>query len=109
MGNTWTHLFTDGAVTISDGSASARGVLWDQQVNWILGFNHYLERCSVFKAELWGILDGLLVFLSKKFRRVTIQSDNLEVVKALQESWLTDSDITMFRRIRRILKVEGQW
>ncbi|MBA0881047.1 hypothetical protein Goshw_027993 [Gossypium schwendimanii] len=80
MGNTWTHLFIDGAVAIGDGSASTR-----------------------------GILDGLLVVLNKGFKRVTIQSDNLDVVKALQESWLTDSSITVLRRVRRILRTERQW
>ncbi|MBA0854388.1 hypothetical protein Goshw_029875, partial [Gossypium schwendimanii] len=26
---------------------------------WIAGYNRYLGFCSVFDAELWGILDGL--------------------------------------------------
>ncbi|MBA0736752.1 hypothetical protein Gogos_010260, partial [Gossypium gossypioides] len=84
-GNTWAHLFTNEAVAFGDSS----------------GF--------VGEAELWESLDGLLVLLNKGFKRVTIQSDNMEVVRALQESWWTNSSITVLRRIRRILKVEGQW
>ncbi|MBA0649846.1 hypothetical protein Goklo_017362, partial [Gossypium klotzschianum] len=63
----WTHLFTKGAVARENGSASAGGV-----------------------AELWGILDGLLVLLSKGFERATIQTDNIDVVKALQDNMMAN-------------------
>ncbi|KAK5795464.1 hypothetical protein PVK06_036732 [Gossypium arboreum] len=62
------------------GNASAGGILWDQLGNWILGFNRYLGKCSPFEAELWDILDRLLVMLNKGYRRATIQTDNLDVV-----------------------------
>ncbi|MBA0640806.1 hypothetical protein Goklo_023708, partial [Gossypium klotzschianum] len=77
MANTWVNLFADGAIVNGDGSASIGGVLRDQHRNWILGFNHFLGQCLVFKEELWGNLDGLLVML-KDFKRTTIQTDNLE-------------------------------
>ncbi|MBA0560172.1 hypothetical protein Golob_017087 [Gossypium lobatum] len=60
-------------------------------------------------AELRGILDGLLVMLSKGFKRATIQTDNLEIAKALQENMMTDSDIIVLRSVRRIMKTKGQW
>ncbi|MBA0737104.1 hypothetical protein Gogos_010580, partial [Gossypium gossypioides] len=59
------HLFTNGAVNKGSGTASTSGVLRDQNRDWILGYNHYLEKCIVFKVELWGILDGMLILLSK--------------------------------------------
>ncbi|MBA0852555.1 hypothetical protein Goshw_006856, partial [Gossypium schwendimanii] len=77
-----------------NGSASARGVLRDQHGNWILEFNHFLRRCSVSKAELLEILDGLLVLLSEGFKMITIQ---------------TDSSITMPTRFQRIMRTEEQW
>ncbi|MBA0656812.1 hypothetical protein Goklo_009142, partial [Gossypium klotzschianum] len=64
---------------------------------------------DVFEAELWRILDGLLVLLSKGFKKATIQTDNLEVVKALQDNLMINSSIIMLRRIRRIMRTEGQW
>ncbi|MBA0583538.1 hypothetical protein Gorai_014390 [Gossypium raimondii] len=61
----------------------------------LLGRHLRLSRqCSVFKAELWEILDGLLVLLSEGFKRITIQ---------------TDSSITMPTRFRRIMRTEEQW
>lgn len=47
--------------------------------------------------------------LSKGFRKVTIQSNNLEAVRVLQESLMTDPGITVLRRIQRIFRTEGQW
>ncbi|MBA0581372.1 hypothetical protein Gorai_023553, partial [Gossypium raimondii] len=62
----WVHLFTDGAVDRGFGSASASGVLRDKNGNWILG---------------------------KCFKRVMIQTDNPEMVKALQDIMMVDSGI----------------
>ncbi|MBA0759654.1 hypothetical protein Gotri_022506, partial [Gossypium trilobum] len=53
-----------------------------------LGYNHYSGKCTVFEVELWGILGGILILLSKSFNKVTIQTDNLEVVRALQGSMM---------------------
>ncbi|MBA0556714.1 hypothetical protein Golob_026793, partial [Gossypium lobatum] len=59
-------------------------------------------------AKLWGILDGLLVMLSKGFKRAMIQTYNLEVARSLQENMMTDSGIIMLKRVRRIMRTEGQ-
>ncbi|MBA0742501.1 hypothetical protein Gogos_015552 [Gossypium gossypioides] len=88
MANTYVQLFTDGAVASGNGSASTRGVLQDQHGNWILGFNHFLERCSIFKAKLWGILDGLLVLVSKTFKRAMIQTNNPEGCKCFTRKFV---------------------
>ncbi|MBA0797777.1 hypothetical protein Gohar_008440 [Gossypium harknessii] len=96
---TWVRLFTDGAVARDTGSASTGGVLCDQLGNQILGFNHYLERCTPFEAELWGILDSLLILLSKDFKRAMIQIDNPKVVRALQDNGMEDSGINVIRRV----------
>lgn len=66
-----------------------------------------MGRCSPFKAELWGILDELLILLSKGYKQATIQTNNLEVVKPWllrgQNIWV------LLRRIQRIINSEGQW
>ncbi|MBA0822489.1 hypothetical protein Goarm_019287 [Gossypium armourianum] len=87
LANTWVNLFADGAIVNGDGSASI----------------------GVFKEELWRILDGLLVMLSKGFKRATIQTDNLEVANALQKNLMTNYGITVLRRVRRLMETEGQW
>ncbi|MBA0678797.1 hypothetical protein Goari_020119 [Gossypium aridum] len=74
--------------------------------NWILGFNHYLGRCTVFEAELCGILDYILMLLSRSFKRATIQTNNLEVIIVLQDNAMIDLGITVLRRVQRIMRAE---
>ncbi|KAH1046624.1 hypothetical protein J1N35_037408 [Gossypium stocksii] len=105
----WAYLFKDGAVARASGNAAAGGVVRDRYGNWILGFTHYLGRCSPLEAEFWGILDGILIILNKGYKRVKIQTNNLEVVKALNMEENVDSGITLLRRIKRTLQSVGQW
>ncbi|MBA0669957.1 hypothetical protein Goklo_029326 [Gossypium klotzschianum] len=42
------------------------GITRDQHGNWILVFNRRLGQCSVFNAELRGILDGLFLLQSRR-------------------------------------------
>lgn len=46
------HLFTDGAMAKDSRNASAGGVVCDPVGNWVLGFNHYLGRYTLFEAKL---------------------------------------------------------
>ncbi|KAK5786060.1 hypothetical protein PVK06_040687 [Gossypium arboreum] len=105
----WVHLFSDGAVARESGNASAGGVVRDQEGNWILGYTYYLGRCSPLKAELWGILDGIHISLSKGYKKVKLQTDNIEVVRILSMEETEDFGTTLIRRIKRLLHSEGQW
>lgn len=48
----WVYLFTDGAVARVTRYASTEGVVRDQFETWLLGFSHYLSKCSPFEVEL---------------------------------------------------------
>ncbi|MBA0634063.1 hypothetical protein Godav_022221, partial [Gossypium davidsonii] len=87
----------------ASGNASVGGVVRDRVSNWILGFNHYLGRCSPLEAELRGILDGIFI-VPKGYKKVRIQTDNLEVVRALSMEETMDSGI----RVKRFLRSKGQ-
>ncbi|MBA0758007.1 hypothetical protein Gotri_021044 [Gossypium trilobum] len=65
--------------------------------------------CSPFEAEVWGILDGILIFLNKGYRRIIIMTDNLEVAQNLADLDLEDSGITVLRRTQRIMQSEREW
>ncbi|MBA0675013.1 hypothetical protein Goari_016580, partial [Gossypium aridum] len=52
-------LNTDGVVQLGFGNAAAGGVVRDANGDWIFGYNRCLGKCSIFNAELWGILEGL--------------------------------------------------
>lgn len=76
--------------------------------NCILGYNHFLSKCTSFEEKLWGIVDGILIILEKGYRRATIQTDNLEVISALTEKNMENSGITVLQRIRRLMRFEGK-
>ncbi|KAK5826337.1 hypothetical protein PVK06_021255 [Gossypium arboreum] len=72
--------------------------------------NALLPLChKPLSVELWGILDGLLILLSKGYRQATIQTDNLDVVQTLNDIGLEDSGITLFRRLRQIMRIKRHW
>lgn len=51
---------------------------WD----WILGYNHYLGECSVFKVLFWGIL---IIGNEQGYERMLIRMDSMEVVKTIED------------------------
>ncbi|KAH1083027.1 hypothetical protein J1N35_022788 [Gossypium stocksii] len=68
-----------------------------------MGYNRYLGKCSIFDAELRGILDGLAVIHSMRREGVLMQTDSLEVVKAIQDSSFSSSNSALIRRIHHLL------
>ncbi|MBA0669261.1 hypothetical protein Goklo_007465 [Gossypium klotzschianum] len=68
-----------------------------------------LLQMFAFGAELWGILDGILILLHKGYKKVRIQTDNFEVVRALSMEESVDSGITLLRRFKQFLRSKGQW
>ncbi|XP_040967822.1 uncharacterized protein [Gossypium hirsutum] len=70
---------------------------------WILG------ECSIATAELWGVLNGLLILQKQGYDEVIIQSDNLENVISINDSKMGDSQNSLIRRIQQILSFEEKW
>ncbi|KAH1131744.1 hypothetical protein J1N35_003122 [Gossypium stocksii] len=101
--------FFNGALARDSGFAATGGVVRDQDGNWIVGYNRFLGLCSPFEAEIWSILDGILILLNKGHRRAIILTNNLEVAQILSDLNLEDSGITVLRRAQRIMKTEGTW
>ncbi|MBA0758070.1 hypothetical protein Gotri_021098 [Gossypium trilobum] len=52
-------LNTDGVVQLGFENAAAGGVFCEASGDWIFGYNRCHGKCSIFNAELWGILEGL--------------------------------------------------
>ncbi|KAH1079951.1 hypothetical protein J1N35_019712 [Gossypium stocksii] len=69
--------------------------------------SRFLGKCSVFDAELWGILDRLKLIQRRGHDRVIIYTDCLEVVKAIRQSSSTSSNSALIRRIHNILSQEN--
>ncbi|KAH1057374.1 hypothetical protein J1N35_035439 [Gossypium stocksii] len=83
---------TDGSVKYENSAAAARGIVRNQS-------GEFLGSCLVFEAELWGVLDGLGILMDQGYDHVLIQTDNLEAIKAIQESPIGRSTLTLIRKI----------
>ncbi|MBA0814604.1 hypothetical protein Gohar_020422 [Gossypium harknessii] len=69
---------------LEDDSVVARGVVRDRNRECIIDYKRFLGSCSVFEAELWGLLDGLNILIDRGLDNVMIQTDSLEVVGGIQ-------------------------
>ncbi|MBA0781832.1 hypothetical protein Gotri_002715, partial [Gossypium trilobum] len=102
-------LNTDGALQLGSENAAAGGVVRDANGDWIFGYNRRLEKCSIFNAKLWGILEGLRLIQQRGHDEVIIQSDSFEVVKAILESTSTEANSALIRHMQSILFQEKRW
>ncbi|KAK5836136.1 hypothetical protein PVK06_011891 [Gossypium arboreum] len=98
-----------GVVVRDSEYAAIGGVVRDHDGNWIVGFTHFLGVCSLFVAEFWTILDGILILLNKGYKQAIIMTDNLEVTQNLTNLDLEDLGITVLRRTQHIMQPEGEW
>nr|KYP55631.1 Putative ribonuclease H protein At1g65750 family [Cajanus cajan] len=74
----------DGAVSYS-GTSSCGGLIRDPDGRCIMAFSRKLDRCSVIKAELWAITQGLrLIHLKKLGTHILIESNSLEAITLLR-------------------------
>ncbi|MBA0566669.1 hypothetical protein Golob_011466, partial [Gossypium lobatum] len=102
-------LCTDGVIKVVLGSIAAGGFLRNENGEWIIDFNRFLGECSVFDAELWGILDGLSLIHDSSFAEVMMQTNNLEVVKAIQETSSSILNSALISCIHHLLENVGPW
>ncbi|MBA0752004.1 hypothetical protein Gogos_000885 [Gossypium gossypioides] len=105
----WQKKSESRALNLSTTFASTKGVIWNQQGDWILGFNHFLGMCSVIDVELWGIFDRLNLLHDRGLNSILIHTDSLEVAHALQRSVTTNSSSAMVRWIQQKLQSLKHW
>lgn len=90
----WFKLNSDGSVRGIQFQASAGGVIRDFNGKWLVGYAHRIGSCSIAKAELWGLLDGLNIAWDRGFRRVEVELDSLFVVNVVQQEGEAANDFS---------------
>ncbi|MBA0704823.1 hypothetical protein Golax_017056, partial [Gossypium laxum] len=105
----WAHLYLDGAVKVDPRDVAVGGVIRDNKWRWILGFNRWLGQCSVFNAELWGILDDMLLLQNRRCDRVLIWTESTKVLQAIHEAFSLTSFSALIRCIHKLLQEVGHW
>ncbi|CAN1165503.1 Putative ribonuclease H protein At1g65750 [Linum perenne] len=81
----WYTLNTDGSVN-RDERASAGGAIRDAQGNLSIAFSANLGCCSITRAELHGILDGMKLAWNQGVLNLMIQTDSACAVQLLQNT-----------------------
>lgn len=102
----WTRLNSDGAVKGVHKVAGSGGVLRDDVGRWICGYARALGTCSAYIAELWGVLDGLLIARDRGFSKIDVQVDSMIVMNQLSNSGpVSVSGAALVNRIRALLSL----
>ncbi|MBA0780077.1 hypothetical protein Gotri_004218 [Gossypium trilobum] len=65
----------------------------------------FLGSCSMFEAELWGILDGLSILVDRGYDNILVQTDSLEVANAIKEGFTRGSNFALIRRIIQLFAI----
>ncbi|MBA0566461.1 hypothetical protein Golob_011274, partial [Gossypium lobatum] len=73
------------------------------------GIQHKFGKCSVFNVELWGVLDELALIHKRHYVGVLIQTDSLEVIKAIKDSSFSRSNSALIRHIHHLLLNIGSY
>jgi ribonuclease HI len=80
----WYVLNTDGAAKIGERKAGCGGTLRNETDNWVDGFAKALGDTTAYMAELWGILEGLIMAKRRGVGRLDLRVDSAVIVKNLQ-------------------------
>lgn len=64
----WVKLNSDGSVRGGEYKASSGGIIRNMDGDWLSGYSWNIGACSIAKAELWGVVDGLHLAYEKGFR-----------------------------------------
>lgn len=88
----WVTLNTDGSVRGLNFSASSGGILRDSQDKWVFGYGRNIGSCSVLKAELWGIWDGLHLAWQHGFRNVILETNCKVAVETIIKEETMEND-----------------
>lgn len=69
----WIALNSDGAYRSRRGVASAGGVLRHLDGSWIMGYACNSGTSTAYRAELWGVFQGLKLAWELGYRRINVQ------------------------------------
>ncbi|CAN1808083.1 Putative ribonuclease H protein At1g65750 [Linum perenne] len=78
-------LNTDGSFYPATKAAAAGGILRDDQGHFVSTFASNLGSCSVVRAEIFGVVEGMSLAWEKGIRRLRIQSDSAMAVSLLSK------------------------
>ncbi|CAN1840954.1 Putative ribonuclease H protein At1g65750 [Linum perenne] len=79
------NLNTDGSVRTNSGKAAAGGLIRNSQGNWSTAFTVNLGVCSITRAEIRGVIEGLRLAWSAGHRKILVQTDSRTALALLTD------------------------
>ena len=76
----WACLNTDGAAVGNPGRARCGGLIRNERGEWLGGFSRSIGCADSFMAELWGLRDGLTLYIDLHLNVVDVQLNAKAVV-----------------------------
>ncbi|CAN1142651.1 Putative ribonuclease H protein At1g65750 [Linum perenne] len=86
----WVVLNTDGSVLADRSKAAAGGLIRNADGRCLYAFSINLGRCSIMRAELRGLIEGLKRAWESGFRRVDARVDSQAILSLIRGDNLTD-------------------
>ncbi|KAE8722267.1 hypothetical protein F3Y22_tig00014213pilonHSYRG00060 [Hibiscus syriacus] len=69
---------------------------------WTLGFNRFLGQTDILQVELWSILIGLRMALTRGIRKLVIQSDSNYAIKSITDTDEATNPLSLVRAIHKM-------
>ncbi|CAN1157728.1 Putative ribonuclease H protein At1g65750 [Linum perenne] len=79
----WFSLNSDGSLVHNPNSAAAGGIIRDSDGRFVVAYAANLGVCSIMRAEIRGIVEGMKLAWNKGIRKLRIQSDSKAAVEML--------------------------
>ncbi|CAN1777433.1 Putative ribonuclease H protein At1g65750 [Linum perenne] len=79
----WTILNTDGSVLPRNSSAAAGGLFRTGDGRCLLAFCANLGKCTIMKAELRGMFEGLRLAWENQFHKVAVRVDSCAIISLI--------------------------
>ncbi|CAN1761176.1 Putative ribonuclease H protein At1g65750, partial [Linum perenne] len=76
-------LNTDGSLHRASNSSAAGGIIRDDQGRFVSAFASKLGICSIVRAEIWVVVEGMVLAWNCGIRKLSVQSDSAIAVKLL--------------------------
>ncbi|CAN1121685.1 Putative ribonuclease H protein At1g65750, partial [Linum perenne] len=81
----WFSLNSDGSLVHNSKRFATAGVIRDSNGRFVAAFSANLGACSIMRAELRGIFEGMKLAWSKSIKKLRIQSDSKAAVEMLSD------------------------
>ncbi|CAN1177052.1 Putative ribonuclease H protein At1g65750, partial [Linum perenne] len=85
----WSTLNTDGSRICSTGATSIGGLIRNDKGEFVRAFCANIGNCSITRAELKAIVEGLKLAWSLGLRKVDVQTDSSAAISILQKGIVT--------------------